>query len=325
MILPEAISKKLFGIFMPYAAKKIQDFDGKQSCLAYYTTTDTAQKILENQEIWMRNTTAMNDYREVQYGITMINRLFNTPQSLDDEPLYTVGKRLRESLSGIFHEKGRNIFDEVLNKFCQEQSSWLFNTYIACFTEHDMEADKLGRLSMWRAYGGNNGVALVFNQGCRFQMYDNSRISLTPVAYLDDIDFATEVDNLTNQIIENREFLQNIDTMVLQGYLISLLRFAIVSIKHPGFREEREWRLVAHGTDLDCEAVTVKGIVQPISSFKLQLNDSSLFDVLHHIIIGPTPYDNVIHKAIVKILQSKCNISDAESRIFHSYIPYRQI
>jgi hypothetical protein len=46
------------------------------SRVVYYTTADTATSILRNRQIWMRSTTTMNDYMEVEHGFECLDAAY---------------------------------------------------------------------------------------------------------------------------------------------------------------------------------------------------------------------------------------------------------
>ena len=147
--------KKLCEIFTPYAEEHIAKLNLENKRLAYYTSAESAMKIMDNSEIWMRNISGMNDFTEVKQGIKILSK-----NLLHDSDNY---KKFKEALKG-FKIDVENILDRVLKKLFQsdtgEYISWQYSTYISCFTEHDIEKEKNGKLSMWRVYGnGNNGVA----------------------------------------------------------------------------------------------------------------------------------------------------------------------
>ena len=313
---------KLKEIFLPYANKRRIDFNKSNKLLAYYTTADTAYKIMQNKEIWMRNVTVMNDYKEVLYGINKINSLFLKNVYQEETILNKAGQRLYKVLQEFTDESGNVIIDDVLNQYFLEQTSWEYNAYISCFTEHDTDEDGLGRLSMWRAYGGDNGITIVFDpRKYAENLEEKYKIYLTPVAYLTDKELATEVEELAVNI--NKDFLHEVkqrDPQILHNWLMAVLRFAIVSIKHPGFKEEKEWRLVGHGYDLACETEVIRGVIQPVHKLEI----SNLREMLHHIIIGPTQYENVIFKEFEKILKEKYYMPRSDTLIVSSRIPYRK-
>src|SRR5690242_8349385 len=100
----------------------------------YYTTADTATKILESKQIWLRNTAVMNDYSEVQYGFRCLDAAYSA------EP----GKNFNIALNTCF----QGLADEVRDLF----NGWLpiisEDTYVTCLSQHLSKEDQHGRLSM---------------------------------------------------------------------------------------------------------------------------------------------------------------------------------
>jgi hypothetical protein len=68
---------RLEGIFMPYARRQrdgLYDSGAKPAArFVHYTSAEAALKIIESKRVWMRNTTCMADYREVQHGFEMLS------------------------------------------------------------------------------------------------------------------------------------------------------------------------------------------------------------------------------------------------------------
>jgi hypothetical protein len=73
---------KLESIFTPHARAKRDAFyriDEKENAplpqkFVHYTSAEAALNIIKSKRIWMRNTTCMSDYREVQHGFEILNR-----------------------------------------------------------------------------------------------------------------------------------------------------------------------------------------------------------------------------------------------------------
>src|SRR5262245_18580599 len=106
----------------------------------------------------MRNTTTMNDYMEVEHGFECLNAAYKA----------VLGNSFNAALDGCFP----SLAEDVTNSF----NAWLpgicSDTYVTCVSEHSPVEDQHGRLSMWRAYGGQAGVALVFNGAVMFSDSD---------------------------------------------------------------------------------------------------------------------------------------------------------
>ena len=64
--------------FFPYAAAARERMLRDQTRIVYYTSAATAMQILRNREIWMRNTQVMNDFLEVDHGISCVQRALAT-------------------------------------------------------------------------------------------------------------------------------------------------------------------------------------------------------------------------------------------------------
>ena len=72
---------RLEGVFMPYARRQrdgLYDSGAKPAArFVHYTSAEAALKIIESKRVWMRNTTCMADYREVQHGFEILQRFFS--------------------------------------------------------------------------------------------------------------------------------------------------------------------------------------------------------------------------------------------------------
>jgi len=75
-----------------------------------------------------------------------------------------------------------------------------------------------------------------------------------------------------DNITKNDSFVrQQGQQIILIGYLICFT-FRIISSKHPGFREEQEWRVVylpkmKPSPDLKKEIISIHGEIQPVYKF----------------------------------------------------------
>src|SRR5258708_31961153 len=84
-LIPEQfqLAIQLEKIFMPQARRqRIQaGFDDEQIRtpirFVHYTSAEAALKIIKSKRLWMRNTTCMVDYREVQHGLQIIQNFLS--------------------------------------------------------------------------------------------------------------------------------------------------------------------------------------------------------------------------------------------------------
>ena len=137
-------------IFNMHLFEKIENIFKNNIRFVHYTSAEVALSIISNKKIWLRNSTCMNDYSEVHHGVKAIIDFFKPEGNAGD---------FWKSLDNISFE----LSNEIKNLFDSRIHDLTTSTYLTCLSEHDKE-EQTGRLSMWRGYGRNSGVAIVVNQ-----------------------------------------------------------------------------------------------------------------------------------------------------------------
>lgn len=313
---------ELAEIFYPLAMKTIGEARRKKTRFAYYTTADVGVSILRNKEMWMRNTKLMNDWQEFQYGFDLLNNAYKSP----------AGSRLNAALDSCF----AGLAEKVRNSFNAWVPGIQLGTYISCISEHAVEKpseDEHGRLSMWRAYGGRNGVAFILHGSPFYDAPDkNVGVVVSPVAYLDEEGFNAQFSDVVANIETNRAALMEIGELSIQSWLFEMFRMATLCTKHPGFSEEQEWRLLANPVMWPSplyspDILTVRGTPQTVLKIKLaaypELGIQSLepANLVERIIIGPCDAPEVTFAAFKGLLaQAGC---DERTPVVTSGIPLR--
>lgn len=303
-------------IFCPGLMEEGLAVVAEQKRFVYYTSADTAMKVLRNRELWFRNATVMNDFSEISYGLELIRKVFSGSE----------GERFRDAVEDIFPDT-INKADELLSGW---ERDWQFETYIACVSIHNPEENRRGRLSMWRAYGD---TALVVNNTPMTAVSDLLAVFSMPVLYLSEEGLTEHLSKITNAILNNRDYLHNLGQDVLVGYIHNMcFRFAIAT-KHPGFEEEMEWRLYYRPSERESVGMTEETVVlggAPQKVFKLRLanepenglHGADIPLLLDRVIIGPTEFPYMSYKAFVKVLED-LGVTDATSKVVLSDIPLR--
>jgi Protein of unknown function (DUF2971) len=313
----------LLGIFHPYMLARFQHAAQINTKFVHYTTADTAIRIFENEQIWLRKSSCMNDFMEIEHGFGCLNTAYKKHQEL-----------VKNTLSRLFPD----IPEKLEQKFNQWLPHFRTDTYIACVSEHGNEntgdeEDRIGRLSMWRAYGGSTGVAIVMNNGPFLRQSPALNAYTSPVAYLGVEAFEAEFIKLFASISENATILKSIGEESVIDLIFNSFRYAVLCTKHPGFREEREWRVIyspkyEKSGRLIEDFQTIGGTPQRI--FKLPLKnvpDEGFFgaeipELVDRVIVGPTKYPYEIREAIVSCLLKR-GLVDVENRVVVSDIPLR--
>lgn len=121
-------------IFNPGLIDEIGKVVREKTRFVYYTSAETAMSILRNNELWLRNATVMNDFSEINYGLSLVKSVFSGPE----------GDRFRNAVEDIFPGAIKKA-DELFSVW---EHDLRLETYIACVSLHGVTEDKQGRLSM---------------------------------------------------------------------------------------------------------------------------------------------------------------------------------
>jgi hypothetical protein len=324
--LPDSIqqqNERLERIFLPFARRQRDSLYKSKTDFArfvHYTSAESALKIIKSKRVWMRNATCMSDYREVQHGFEILQRFFLDPSK-------------RTSFVQAFEQHVPGSADEAIALFDQWLPDIRLSTYIACLSEHADKEDNHGRLSMWRAFGGSNvaRVAMVLRvPGVSAGILN---VIFSPVAYLTEIEVHDELNLIIQNVHGNADFLKSLDRTTIALWVFHMLVAGVACLKHQGFDEEREWRVIYSPNRrpspfIESSTEIIGGIPQlvhklPLDSARLpatpELDFSRLFDRL---IIGPSSYPWVMYQAFVEALK-RAGVADADGRVCVSGIPIR--
>jgi hypothetical protein len=303
--------------------KSSPSFSEATPLLAHYTSIPVLEAVLRNKEIWLSNPLFMNDVEEVRFGLSEGVNAFHSSTLIDEACLTPArAERLKLQLQGYYQQ-----FDQ----------QHVIDIFIFCLSEHD-RADDDGVLSMWRGYGGKgNDAAIVFDTA-KLDARDDTPIIIAKVEYA-----STEMRRqwISQKIRQFADLLlvANVPTDELHipaYHFFERLKLFALFTKHPGFKEEREWRVV-YLPDRDTNHALTSIIDYWIGprglepKLKLKIGpipritggDFSLEKIVHQIILGPT-LSNPLAK--ISIGQMVGKLSPAlRSRISASMIPFRSM
>ncbi len=322
---------QLEGVFSPLAKKQRNEAFLQQTGheevaggilrFVHYTSAEAALNIIRSKRIWMRNATCMTDYREMQHGLDILNRVFFDTAKKND-----FVTALDTCVPGAARE--------AIGLFNQWTNDVRLDTYITSISLHYNEEDLHGRLSMWRAFGGNTAhVAIVF----AIPMFSGAAIGLnlifSPVAYLAEEQVHGVIDRVIKNIDENRKFLHSVDRRFVVASAFTMLLAAATCLKHEGFHEEREWRAIYSPKRLpsllmESSTEVIGGIPQHVYKIPLDatadpaLADLDFSKVFDRLIIGPSQFPGAMAEAFNEAL-SKVGVRNVHERIYKSGIPIR--
>jgi hypothetical protein len=281
-------------------------------CLYHYTDAHGMKGIVEEKEIWCSELEYLNDAQEVEYGLDLIRGKVEELQedhSNDD----AVSKGLLGTLSSF------------LNAF----PGAIYRVFVACFCRSG------DLLSQWRGYaeeGGGYSLGFTFKDQSRVMLENGNsyRPHLRRVLY--DRDRQEKlVDDYLERVceiisVEADQFPAEENQMVAGStatHVMNTLMDWIVSFKHPGFKEENEWRLVrmlrstgeaesqAHFRVADGLTVPYLStpLVTPFSNSNEELGD---YFPLSEIRYGPTLPSDRAESSIESLLVTESDRGDRE-------------
>ena len=286
---------------------------------AHYTASSTAFDIIKNRCFWLRNSRLMNDSSEMSLGLKTVQLNFDESGQA----------------GGAFWQAMRNIdpyFKDKVDDIFQQRANQVFSqTYIGCLSEYlpSKIGGNLGRLSMWRAYGYPNGVALIFDGSAINSENMTLDVGSYPVFYPD---YGVALPELARSIMalaDNVHKLSDYDSQLIAKVITDFMIHLAIGIKDSNFHEEAEWRIVYRDGVFSNqiskkEPQVIAGIPQLICS--VPLDDSrplSLKRILKKIIIGPTEAPELAKDAFVQLLSNE-GFDDPELKVVISNIPYRE-
>lgn len=306
-------------IFQPYAAAKANYALSNGTKFAHYCSADSAIKIIKSKEMWLRNLRCMNDFREADYGFDLLIKAYESNE----------GETFKRAINSIQPDASQKL-EHWFNGWISNLAT---NCYISCISEHERNEDHIGRLSMWRAYGNRNGVALVVDPKPLFMEQSANNVFSTPVAYLRQEELNHQLLQIAHSINEHADTLKQMEGDQFVNNLHWAFILGVLSTKHPGFAEEREWRLIYMPTYVASENVraeleTISGVPQLVQKMPLEWESVGtiprlrLNDYFNKAIVGPSMDSASIYEALLISLRG-AEIENPEEKIFVSDIPLR--
>ena len=313
---------RMFQLFFPHAAASYMRVLQNQTRFVQYTQAESAMKMLRSKSVWMRKALWMNDYREIDHGWELLLDTYRDSEA---------GKGFRAVLDEAFP----GIIKEITDNFDPWVDEYLHNTYVACVSEHDASEDVNGRLSMWRAYGGTSGVAFVLKP-TPFTTASHALGSYSsPVAYFSKADVEAHFDKIAAAIRGDLDFVKSQSRPSIVARIHEAFRYGMICCKHPGFSEEREWRIVYNPQrdiipkdkrPIEKRIEIVSGTPQPLYALPLKKFDDG-YDltpaaILDRIIIGPARYPGALLEAFWDELEA-AGVPDPKKKVVLSDVPLR--
>ncbi len=201
----------------------------KMETLFHYTTATGLLGILTGSSIWASDLMFLNDSQEAVYARDLVFGAIRDMQNpLPDPEHFT--NRLGQGGAEHFAEYQRYVLDGL--------TTAEFGIFVTCFCESG------DLLSQWRAYGSDHGYAIeisvdALHSAIKAVPTYAAATGLFKVRY----GYETAETVIETAIAEVASFNGN-HPGVKAHYAALAVSSMLAQVKHPGFSEEQEWRLV---------------------------------------------------------------------------------
>ncbi len=261
------------------------------SVLYHYTTFKAFYEIINAQTLWASHINYMNDAKEFELAKEIATRLLEerlTRLPLDTDTAGESPPPLHDMLA---------LLDGVIAT----------DTYVISLSEEG------NQLSQWRAYCRRGGVAIGFRTESLTLLMAHLNFFLAQCSY-----DTTENRNWLDARINNTLRLHRDTPSFASGigtFWQNQIAQAGVFMKHPGFGEEREWRLVSHDAmggpgRIKTQYRTTDSFLIPYRSLPLKVSyttpsyDSNWPEVIASVRIGPTYHAELAINAVQRFLHA---------------------
>lgn len=266
--------------------------------LYHYTSLAGLKGVVENGKIWATNILYLNDSEEFINAMDAFNSVFDTMLDIP-EKTDTLSKNEKDFLL-LLSKRIEDIFKNNRDGF---------QVFVSSFSEN---ADKL---SQWRGYcPSGNGICIGFDfkslnslPNCQLDeciyvksMSDSKELIGFNQIYKFIIGYLKKFQSFNNR--KNRE--EKIKSL-LQDFERDFLKYA-ARVKHPGFVEENEWRLILTLDETSSEKILYRpGKSMLIPYIEIDIRDTNKRLNIPDIWIGPTPNPKLSQNSVLNFLNNQ--------------------
>jgi hypothetical protein len=272
--------------------------------LFHYTTAAGLLGILSSSAIWATDFRFLNDAQEAIYA----RELFIEALRSTDNPALQAGHPLHDAAESFGRE-----FAYYKELVAEELNSPDFPVYVTCFCESG------DLLSQWRAYGSDHGYAIEVDVDAlkmAVQQLPGEPPEMSPslmqVRY--GRDAATNVVSTAMRHVSEDTNLGH--PGVHAHYMALRLTTMLAGVKHHGFQEEREWRVVAAFEYEVSELVRFRSTPMAIVPY---IEIPLPMDAIVTIRVGPGRHVDIREAGVRRLLRTV----DCQAPVRHSEVPLR--
>lgn len=262
------------------------DLERDMDSLFHYTTAAGLQGILTGYSLWASDLRFLNDASEARYAYDVfvegLSGMTN-PAIRPDHPVHDRPDEFGAEFAGYK--------DSVM----AELNSPEFPIYVCCFCESG------DLLSQWRAYGSDHGYAVeIKTDGLREIVA--ALPTYAPAANLVQVQYGRKAaSTVLLEAMQDVAQDTNLGHVGVHAHYMALRLTAMLArVKHPGFSEEQEWRLVAGFEYEEADLVRFRSTPMAIVPY---IEVPLVKEMIRSIRIGPGRHVDVREAGVQRLLR----------------------
>jgi hypothetical protein len=267
--------------------------------LYHYTDANGLLGILQEKELWASNALHLNDAGEVSHGLTLLSQ--------------EIEKLL--ALAVTFPSDMKDAIKYWQNDLRKEAAE---GPLVVSFSEVP------DQLSQWRAYcRDGSGYSIGFGLGDLQFAMSSSKFLLVKCVYTpsEQFDLTMAVVRFLRRGFQHKK-ASRIGFMDFYRLLVVKAFAVLLALKHEGFREEQEWRLVSLDSDLPLKFRPGRFGIVPYCAIPLCKPGEKLG--LANVYVGPNAAPDIATAAVRELLWLHTrHHPHPQPEVIASQIPYR--
>jgi Protein of unknown function (DUF2971) len=270
--------------------------------LFHYTTAAGLLGILKSSAFWATDLRFLNDAQEAIYARELFVdaiRMTDNPALQAGHPLHDVAQSFGEEFAGYKEQ----VAEELLSSH--------FPVYVTCFCESG------DLLSQWRAYGSDHGYAIEVTTDA-LKAAVQQIADYPPGSNLMQVRYGRDAAaDVVSTAMRNLSEDTNLGHPGVHAHYMALqLTAMLAAVKHPGFQEEREWRVVAAYEYEISKLVKFRSTPMAIVPYiEVPVPNEAIVSIR----VGPGQHVDIREAGVRRLL----NTVDCEAPVLHSEVPLR--
>lgn len=205
--------------------------------LVHYTSFEALEKILRNKTLRFSPLARLNDKNELREGKRLLRDYLLDSQS-----------RIRKAILSL-RSVDDSLCDEIWMSFEDSIPYEHHYSFISCWSMCTTAKETYDNLAMWRGYASDgNGVAITLDPLEFGFPLERSEIAFWPVQYEQPNEFEQRVFESISSFVavihQQSELVSTNSHWIICRLFSDLCFYLAMTHKHPGFKAERECRLV---------------------------------------------------------------------------------